>query len=512
MVITIRLVSRKATKRITSNIVDVLQEWKKNYFPPWTFLLHFLEILCIIFYCNFVVYPTIDGVYHTRKQLTDLFYPDQDDDKPYTYIDDITSYFDDFLSNLENFMKDSFSYAEFVDTKNQFKYEIGWKNGSVSKYNLIDVNTNLFKHISYIQLATEFVIFSNNTDVIGCTEWDLNIKILRPGGGYGFGPDPTINYHSCPNHYVTDNKEERKRMSRKRIFIRNEVREFRDVEVRYDPNRAKTDLTNIQNVLECIKNKTLDKYIPPHYEPPKKTFNRAALSLYNVMQRFALMFMLVSSLELYLDSITIGKMFSIHRRRLYVDSIYKELTLFDQFHSTIGFWNLFFFFKSLFVLILSFIVMSDSAKISQYPSNVSMQMFGVSSFIAIGCILRWFMQWPKIYRVVILFVYGLRRVIILLSSQLIISLALMFAVIFLFGFVAPKVASFIDLSKLFISMIFGDSLYPTYTEFSDGSFEYNLMSFVYMSGLITVLIWIFFTANTAIMTWVDHHIISQLTN
>lgn len=510
MVITIRLVSPKVTKRLNPNLVSVLQTWKRSYIPPWTFLFHFLEILCIIFYCYGVIYPTIDGVYHTRKQLTDLLFPKQTD-APYAFVDDISDYFDDFLENLENFTKGSFSNMEFINQTRPVKFQINWENGSEIKYNQIDVNYELFRHVYSISAFTSFVIYSNETDVIGCTQWDINVAIYKPEGGYGFIPDPKISYSSCPSHYISDNREERKRISRKRIFIKHNVRNFRDVEIRYDPNRAATDKITIQNVLDCIKNKTLNKYIPPPIEPPKKTFNRGTLSLYNVMQRFGLMFLLISGMEFYLDSLNIWKLFSIHRKRLLVDSIYKELTLFDQFHTTIGFWNIFFFIKSVLVVILSLIVISDSSKISQYPSHRSMHIFGVASFIATSCALRWFIHWPKVYRLTLLFVNGIRRIVINLASQSIILLSLMLATVFLFGFVAQKAESFIDLLKLFISMIFGDSLYPTYTEFSDGSFEYNLMSFIFNSFLIMVLIWIFFTANTAIMTWVDHHIISQLT-
>lgn len=201
----------------------------------------------------------------------------------------------------------------------------------------------------------------------------------------------------------------------------------------------------------------------------------------------------------------------MHKNRLSHEGIYQEYSTFDQFHSSIGLWNSFFLVKSAMLLIVSIFIIHELSTLSQYPKNSTLYVFGFASLINLSCMLRWMMNWPKIYRLVYLIVNGMKMLMIMLVSQLPVLMGFVYAAIFLFGFVASAADSFVKIFKLYIAMIFGDSLYGNYTDFSDGSETYNVLSFVFNTVLISILIWICFTAYTGLTTWVDHHFISQLT-
>ena len=511
MVIRIHLISpQNSSYEIGSNIENVLKAWRLNYSPPWTFLLHFLELLCVLFFSYLVIYPTIDGVYNTRHQLTSIFFPEHEDSVPFSYIEEITDFTDSFLDNLEEFMKKSISNVYFPDRTKPYIFQTHWTNGTITEGFSFNPTTEYFHHISSFDLSTSFFTYSNDTDVIGCTKWSINVSIGKAIGGYSFAPNPSFYRHSCGDDFINDDPQERKHISRKRKFVKHDVSNFRSVYVRYDPNRASTDRGIIKNVVDCINNGTLDQYIPPSHEKTPNVFQRRQLSLYPTMAKFGLLFILLSFAGLYLNIINFFTLFKKHNQKLISDGAYKELTTYDQFHTTIGMWNTFFLIKSILLLFLAIWVIYDSNHLSQYPENSTMIMFGISGFFTVLCALRWFMKWPKCYRVVYIMSKGFSRLMVLIIGQMPILVSLMLACVFLFGFVARISESFVKLLEIIIAVIFGDSLYGTYSDLTDGSSEYNTMSFVFSTILVAVMIWIFFTSYTATMTYVDHHFISQL--
>ena len=510
MVLRIQLVSHQKSGKFGSNIYEVIAQWRNFYQPPWMFLFHVLELLCVIFFCNLVIYPTIDGVYNTRKELVSFFFPENEENTPFGVIQDISDFFSTFLDNFEKLMRKSISNVYFADENKPYIFQTHWKNGTTSESLTVDLDSQLFQHISGIDVSTAFHIIANDTDVIGCTKWMINVSIVKSLGGYTFTSNPVISRDSCGSKYVRDDELERKRITRKRIFKKRTVDNYRDVEVRYDVNRAETDKIIVHDVMQAIMNGTLDKYVPPAKEKTSPIFQRQQLSLYTVMQRFGLMFCVLAALGLYINTINIFDLFEEHKLRLLSDGAYKELSTHKQFHTTIGMWNTFFLIKSILELIVAILIIADSTSLSQYPENQTIFMFGISGLIIVVCALRWFMQWPKCYRVVHIINKGISRLAIMFIGQAPIIVALAFAGTFLFGFVSRISQSFVKLLESFIALTFGDSLYSLYADFSDNSTEYNIMSFVYNTVLIAVMIWVFFTSYTAVMTYVDHHFISQL--
>lgn len=508
MVLRIYLLKQSGTLPATSSISSALNKWCRYYMPPWTFLFHILEIISIIFFCNNIISPTIDGVYHMRKEFTDLFFSDHDESKPFNQINDISDFIDTFKTNIEKFSKDSFANMQFLNEDQPYTVKIRWKNGTATDYFSVDVTAELFNHIQDIDFSMNFITYSNDTDVVGCTEWKMDLLIGTRNGGYEFLPTYIFQRTYCRGK-ISYQRGEMKNLSRNRIYGHNEVFSYRTDRVRYDHNREDYDKNLIKEVQEAIKQGTLNEYVPPKHEVVKDTFNCFILSLYPPMQRFSIIFVVIGILGFYMSSITIVDSFAIHKMRLAYDGVYKEYSSFDQFHTSIGLWNTLFLLKSIFTLAFSIFVIVDTNTISQYPQNKTLYAFGISAFFSISCFIRWMMYWPKIYRIVNLIVNGARMLMMMIISQIPFLFALMFSAIYLFGFVANATDSIVKLLKLFIAFIFGDSLYGNYTEFSDGSSAYNTMSFVFNSCLISVLIWLFFTSYTGLITWVDHHFNAQ---
>ena len=504
------LTSLNFSSEVKSNLESAFKNWRVNYRPPWTIVLHFLELLCVFVFAFLVIYPTIDGVYNIRYELTKLFFPEHEDNMPFSYIDEVSEYISTFLDNLEEFMKKSISNVYFDNINKPYTFNIHWNNGSTTDSFIVSLSSDFFQHISSFDLSTSFYTYSNDTDVIGCTKWDINVSIVKAIGGYSFEPSPKFQRHGCGSDFIDNDPQERKRISRKRKFVQRNVANFRNVYVRYDPNRRSTDKIIIKDILDHIKDGTLPDYVPPAKEKTSRIFHRQQLSLYPIIIKFGLIFLFLSIAGLYLNILTLYSLFQQHNHKLVTDGAYKELTTYEQFHVTIGLWNSFFLIKSILHLFLAVFLIYDSVSLSQFPMNSTMIMFGISGLFTTLCFLRWLMRWPKSYRVVYIMTKGFTRLVILAAGQLPILVSLLLAAVFLFGFVARIVESFVKLGEVIIAVIFGDSLYGTYSDLSDGSHNYNTLSFIYSTILVAVLIWIFFTSYTAVMTYVDHHFISQL--
>ncbi|EAX88173.1 hypothetical protein TVAG_041370 [Trichomonas vaginalis G3] len=274
-------------------------KWGTYYIPPWTFLFHFLEILCIFFFCVDIVAPTIDGVYHIRKEFIDLFYSSHEEDKPFMHIDEISDYINQFISNFEKFTKNSFSNMEFIDPTHPYKLIVKYKNGTTTDSITVDIDSKFFNHIESLDISTDFLTYSNDTDVIGCTNWNLGMTISTRYNGYEFLPSSYFKRSYCRGK-VTYDRVEQKNLTRKRKLGKHNVLNFRTDRVRYDPHRAKYDKKLIEAVKLAIKEERLETFVPPAHERTSDKFNCFVISLYMPMQRFGILFIVLSSLGLYI--------------------------------------------------------------------------------------------------------------------------------------------------------------------------------------------------------------------
>lgn len=456
------------------------------------------------FFCVNIVAPTVDGLFHNREQFTSFFFPEGEDTIPFSDIETFQEYIDSFLDNLESLVSDSFIDLIFSDKVNPYNIVVNWNNGTSTNHIYIEGSTSFFQHISSMTIETTFSSFSRTTDVIGCTKWNISVTVLRSTGTYVFETKPKFHYDSCEKGFIRGMSTEKTTISRRRSSKVSSINGFYRRNVLYAPSKERFDNRLIQQIKYSIETDALDDYVPPLDAKTDSSFYLYQLTLYTPMIRYGLIFLIISLVSLVSDVTNIKEMFEQHRFLLVNSGEYKEKRSFDQFHETIGLWNSLFFLRSMFMLITSISILRASSSLTQYINFDTMKIFGFSSLLSISCCLRWVARWPLIYRSAFIVKQAFSSLVIMFTGQSPVAIALILTGIFLFGFVSRIAENVFLMVEALVSLTFGDSLYSLYDDFSDGSLTYNTISFVYVTLLIGVMIWVFFTSYTALMTSLDH--------
>jgi len=509
MVLKVFLLTHSSPNKQETDIYKVLDHWKIYYRPPWVLLIHMMELICLFFFSTMIISPTIDGLYHNRLMITKQLYPNREDIVPFSSIDEITETFSLLLDNLEKLSKKSFANLHFVDDKRPYYIETIWKNGTTSISPVFSFSPVLFHHSDEVLLKTSFYTYANDSTVSGCTIWHVSISLNRPAGSYCFQSTPQFIRSHCASHIVSDDMSVDDGVSTKPILRERMATRYHRVRIRYDDNRAQTDSMIISEIAKHIEDRTLEYYTPPTPDKTKPFFYRKYLTLFLPMQRFGIVLLVLSTVSFILMFFNLRVLFNFHHIKLQTDSSYKDLEPSEQFHSTIGLWNTFFLIKSVIEVGFSSSVLYELKNFSQYPSTKVMGLFGVSGFFTVFCTLRYFIQWKKSYRVILILKHSIAKILTTLIGQAPILMGFMFVAVFMFGFISTYTESFVTLFISVLALIFGDNVYGVFNEFTDGSAKYNRIAFIYVSSLIAVMIWVFFTSYTGVMGQVNSYVIKN---
>lgn len=196
-------------------------KWKKYFIPSWPVIYHCMELICLLYFYQFIVTPTIDFCYLNRDVFVDAFYPDiEEGDEPITRISDITDYFEQIVDSLDALIDDSFmdiyisniSYPN-IDSNTHFSTEtpiwceIAYLNGSTFyvPFDLdeLDFDNQFFKHLDHINVYIDFYIFSNSPEVAGCSRWKFQSSIYSKVGSSQFSIIPEIQRVQCDKSLIS---------------------------------------------------------------------------------------------------------------------------------------------------------------------------------------------------------------------------------------------------------------------------------------------------------------------
>lgn len=466
--------------------------WKLYYRPPWKFTLHLIELVCIISYAAIVATPSITNVYHARYMFTKHFYPVQDDNVPFFRLVDISDFYDRFLTNLEKLYTDSFLSLYYVDPKKPYIFKILWNNGTITEDATYAVTMELFQHIQYIQISSSFFTTSLESDIIGCSQWEAKIIIQASRQTYTFKTIPVVDRFECSKDIVTSkngfvrwNKrasDEDEILFIKKIKEQIEAGDFEQI------NNAENQSNNNDEI-----DSTINQEIPP-------VIHRNELSLYYSSQRLSFLLFAISIIRFFVFMNDISRRFTYHRIKLQTNVVYEDIEFSEQLHSTIGYWPIFNLLNSIVGIICSSIMMIDSTKFTQFPSAKALKAFAFPALLAFVECLNWFKRMQKVYRLVVLTRIAIVPFINIFISLFPLAVSMIFICIFLFGHVSKLSISLWKVMEFMIALTFGDMMLDFYRKFSDGSQVYNTLSFIFITMMSIVLIWLFFTTFTATMT------------
>lgn len=425
-----------------------ISHWKKYYTPPWKLIFSLIQVFLILWIYFSVLNPTFVTIYQIRDMFSSILLPESDDSTAFFSIDSIHDAIDNCLTNLERIYKDSFQDFYFSNQTNPVVFTFYWLNGTITETLSIDISSDLFVHIKSFDISSKFMLTIDDSDVIGCTQWTFVFNIKAGLGDYLFYFEPQLYRSWCPETIVGNSPKER------------------------------------------IAFTSSETMAMPH-------FDRTSLPFQSYIMKFGAFLFCISTLDLFSILKSLSRSFLLHRKLMQTNPSYGDLTPYEQYHSTIGFWRILNLITVIFLLITSCMFLYDSFSFTQFVSRETQMVYGFSSFLCILCLVQWLHFIPSCYCIVLIIRQAFGTILLIMIGILPIVLALAFVVIFLFGYVSELTKSMVVLLETILSVTFGDMISDFYLAFTDGSEIYNDLAFVFVTICTAISMWLFFTSFTA---------------
>ena len=464
-----------APEQVYPEVGNPYERWKKYFRPPIEFILHILQIGAILWCFAIVISPTVGHTYNIRKMLVTILFPEMGEDEPFTSYGAIAGGVEECLNNIESLARRSFQKFFFVDERDPVHFVTRYRNGTTVNSSYWALDLNYFEHIEYFELVSRFMFMSETGSLLGCTQWDLQFRVKVMSGSYLFGLEPKLTQGWCPESVMAPSDKVVQRVASERKG---------------------------EAVKRSVVNGTVNlKYVGAAQgsESPYNLFQRNKLSLYQPEVKLGLFLLICSCVHMVILGISFGNRFMIHKTLMLTNAEYSDLDSYEQFHSVIGFWLPLSLLTSVVVFAAACCLAIDANKMTQFPSQRTVVVFGVAALLSIATGIRWLHFVPNCYSVVIVIRQAFGRLMMVIVGILPVALGIMFIGMFLFGRVASISQSMVNLSEVFLSVTFGDMIAGVYQLFTDGSETYNILAFIYVTLMTAVAMWLFFTAFTAQM-------------
>lgn len=450
MGIHLRLVKVQGLPLRDKSRINPILHWGKYFIPPWALFFHLVQVWLVFWIYFKVINPAITTVYQTRAMLISLLLPYSTEKKiSFSSIKSLQSGIENCLTNIERIYKDSFQYFYFENQSYPVIFQIQWLNGSITESADIEISTDLFHHISSFSISTNFMLMVEEGDITGCTQWSFEFKVNAGLGSYLFYLNPQMKRSWCPSYVVNSGP-------------------FNTISKSYDS-------------------------IPMPY------FDRKNLSLYSYLVEYGTILLAISTFYLFSIINSLSNGFKLHRKLMQTDPQYEDMTPYEQFHSTIGFWKPIGFFTEIVVIWTSISFLKDSLTFTQFISQQTRIIFGFSALFSIMTVVQWLHFIPSCYSIVLIIRQAFGTLLLVVIGIFPIAISMAFVAIFLFGYANETSESFVRLLEYLLSITFGDMISDFYVAFTDGSKVYNTLSFVFASICTAVAMWLFFTSFTAQM-------------
>lgn len=504
MPITIRFVLHQRPARKWTEVESPFVGWKQYYRPPWLMIIHILDVIILFNIYVRIILPSIKYTFLARNLYTKNLCPDNDIFAPFARISDITDWVEQFTDNLEKMITRSFMQLYLVDEFKPYQFDIIWRNGSKSSYSDVQVDLTLFHHISKLSLSTDFYSVSPHSKIPGCTKWHVSTEILPNEGSYTYTDIPLITRNRCPGVFmslITEKTTPTQSLPTPSVKLIN-------------ANRKHVHLETPKKTSKFIKSRSIPEQKPvkrvhsstgssrklmadfPQDLLPNRKLPQAVLLSSNSMSLAALSF--IGTIYL---AISFYRHIKQHNHWHATDSIYKDLTLYDQLHFSLGFWNPLHLCTETFLFICSLFCMAEAQIMTQYPSHRMLTLFAFAFFTTYVIACRWFIYTPKFYQLITIIRVVMVQIITIIIGLSPLVVGLMFFGSFFFGFVSDISRSFFRFFQMFVGATFGDDLFFMFTYYTDGTDLFNLLALIYITAVAIVAGYVCFPSFTSTISF-----------
>lgn len=428
-----------------------IMHWGKYFIPPWALFFHLVQVWLVFWIYFKVINPAITTVYQTRMMLISLLLPYSTEKKiSFSSINSLQSGIENCLTNIERIYKDSFQNFYFENQSYPVVFQIHWLNGSITKSADIEISADIFHHISSLGIFTNFMLMIDEGDITGCTQWSFEFNVNAGLGSYLFYLEPKMSRSWCPSYIVN--------------------------------------------------NGPINTISTSHYNSvPMPYFDRKSLSLYLYLVKYGTILLAISTFYLISIINSLSNGFKLHKKLMQTNPQYEDMTPYEQFHSTIGFWKPIGFLTEIVVIWTSISFLKDSLTFTQFISQGTRIIFGFCALFSITTVVQWLHFIPSCYSIVLIIRQAFGTLLLVVIGIFPIAISMAFIAIFLFGYASETSESIVKLLENLLSITFGDMISDFYIAFTDGSKVYNALSFVFASICTAVAMWLFFTSFTAQM-------------
>ncbi|KAH0789651.1 hypothetical protein GPJ56_006153 [Histomonas meleagridis] len=181
---------------------------------------------------------------------------------------------------------------------------------------------------------------------------------------------------------------------------------------------------------------------------------------------------------------------------------YKDLDIYEQIHSTIGFWPLIHIVSELYIMIASIVILVDSFHSTQYISITSLRMFAFAAFLSFATSSQWYSGSLYLYQLILLIRASFVRLLNLFIGILPLIIGLMVLGVFIFGSFSEVSKTYMKFLQIFIGLIFGDNMKGTFAFYTDGSLTFDILSTIYVTAMAITSASILFPSFTATISFI----------
>ncbi|EAY23343.1 hypothetical protein TVAG_186510 [Trichomonas vaginalis G3] len=529
MALRIRFVRRvpKPRRKKESPFLQVSETelWHKTYIPPWEMFYNILESIILIIFFFTVANPVIYYYYLQRGAFVDSFYPKQDEGTPIEDFSIISDYYDTVNESYYTLKTDSFLEIHDVNRSLPVLCEIYWMNGSKTEGSFPDIDLEFFKHINRIIISLDYVIVSSDLTYPGCSNWYTQTEIAARDGLVQFTIEPSIRRKSCTPEMMTEfNVTTPKSIAVTDDNSHRMLQSIREQSIKaplqFSRGRTKNKLTkkSKKNAHPLIKRNRPHiseerKYRNNHLLKNKNTkttilydnkFKLEECKVFRITNHLMLCIVVADALHIFTMLFSLRNRYNLHKNRL-SNNQYRNMASLPRIHITIGYWFIIDFVCSCITLILASITFANSYKMTQFPSQITLEII---SFAGLFSIIR-LSQWLK-------FSNGLYQLITIIREAAIMLLNLAVEVIpiwsafilfgiFTFGLISDSFRTVRELVERFITSGMGDSIDDFYIVIDDGTDATAWLSFFYVSAITAGGMWIIFTSCISSIMYVREH-------
>ncbi|EAY20422.1 hypothetical protein TVAG_110340 [Trichomonas vaginalis G3] len=389
-----------------------------------------------------------------------------------------------------------------VNEYDPYRFEVDWKNGTSNSYLDFDIHLGTFHHISTFKLSTDFYSVSPHSSIPGCTKWHVASIIMPNDGSYTYTSAPIVTRDRCPETFMEIITEKPKSSTSSYRSITSTPNPNRKYLYRNEEKKSASFIkSNSKSTTPSIKRTTRSRSLSMHRKItadfPSDLLPNTQIPQSLILQRNTISLCVLSFIGTVYLAIYFYRHIKQHNQWHSTDSIYKDLTLYDQLHFSLGFWNPLHLLTEALLFSCSIFCLIQSQRMTQYPSYQMLIYFAFAflSTYVVAC--RWFIYTPRLYQLIRIIRVVMMQIITIIIGLSPLVVGLMFFGSFFFGFVSDISRSFFRFFQMFVGATFGDDLFFMFTYYTDGTDLFNLLALIYVTAVAIVAGYICFPSFTS---------------